>query len=87
LDGIHVPQLNAHGCIEKLSDNEVVVRSDDRVSLMDNIKMRLVDGSEVPDAEDMYGKVIGLGAGAQSFRVRLSYIHAELKRWLTERLG
>jgi class 3 adenylate cyclase len=87
LDGIHVPELKAQGYIEQLSDNEVIVRSDDRVSLMDNIKMRLVDESDTPDPGDMYGKVVGLEEDAQSFRVRLSYVNPELKKGLTKRLG
>jgi adenylate cyclase len=87
LDGIHVPQLKAHGYIEQLSDNEVIIRSDYRVSLMDNIKLRLFDKSDAPDSGDMYGKVVGLEDDAQSFRVRLSYVNAELKRCLTNRLA
>jgi adenylate cyclase len=87
LDGIHVPELKAQGTIEQLSDNEVIVRSDDRVSLMDNIKMRLFDESDTPDPGDMYGKVVGLEEDAQSFRVRLSYVNSELKKGLTKRLG
>jgi class 3 adenylate cyclase len=85
LDGIHVPQLKSHGYIEQLSDNEVIVRSDDRVSLMDNIKLCLSEGPDAPDPGDMYGKVVGLEEDPQVFRVRLSYVNAELKKCLTNR--